>query len=916
MNQKYLLIFLFICIFSNQNLQAQLKNLALGASTYQSSTFKDSKGNLAVSSRAVDGITDGDYWGAGSVTHTEFKGSHSLTVSLRGEDNWMQYINVYNRTDCCKDRLYFKVKITEPSGRIWYTSPFHLRNDSKITILYNQFYLNGYVYTGSQATNLIRVKKCEIISLNTDQPLSVAEIEIMGKSTPSPRINHEAKYIEGEHKSTAYNYYYQIVNAETDLALCWLPSEGGFIQSKPRKDAGEESYWRFEKIEGDNREAGDYYYYIRAFNSTKTIVLNVNEDENDAFLTQQNVKGGDDYRWRVTGSEENGYRIQSKSRNYNGVPFSIAIGGKTRAGTQAKGRYYTDDEPWNKLKLIRIAKLPDNLPQALDAWNLADKNKLDLKGFTRFLNTWSSKTFKQIEGADDTCWDIVHNSYTKDEVKNHNSGQTPYAYKWYYEQVSGKYKEEALIELAKTTKLKKDFTDYLYKCVSCKYKEYANAQIDELEWNFAKEVNEPHLYESYLKNPKYYRFTKEAENALNNYEYVVLAKLKRINCIDTWDNLVDGAEADLVWDIRLNDLSIHNTYDVSPTNVGNETIFGTLAIDYIAPDGFPISEESIEDPFNGNIWDTRSLKGNQSLKINMDLYEEDGRSESGNEDIEWIGKKEKSIKLSELKNGIAKEYTLNFDDGNNNPFVGNNICYVTFEVTKMSKRAWSEYIRVQVDHCSDNSNKTYASITKNAPGFLIRNETDFELDVSLEQIGPLYYGIVKPGDYFFRKTGAVWFTIAASTNIDGKEKYDTWDCVWPAFEFTTDVLLAAFSLGSSAGLKGGVYAAYMSATQLAYAEKAGQAAKLVYKGQKQVGNLETIRAISKSQFTEDHTYTSMMGCYAGWSGKLPIYRVVGGPQAPCITDEGDIQINLSLPLCIVDPDGNCSNGSGCNSSAH
>jgi hypothetical protein len=66
-----------------------------------------------------------------------------------------------------------------------------------------------------------------------------------------------------------------------------------------------------------------------------------------------------------------------------------------------------------------------------------------------------------------------------------------------------------------------------------------------------------------------------------------------------------------------------------------------------------------------------------------------------------------------------------------------------------------------------------------SPGFEIYNGTIWPLQIALKQVGPLYYGIVQPGQYFRRDTGAVWFTINASIALDGKEHISDWDCVWP-----------------------------------------------------------------------------------------------------------------------------------------
>lgn len=79
------------------------KNWAQGALTAQSST-----GWGGVSSRAVDGNTDGNFWG-GSVTHTDLQPTPWWIVDLGNihpnSTTKIDNITIYNRTDCCAERL-------------------------------------------------------------------------------------------------------------------------------------------------------------------------------------------------------------------------------------------------------------------------------------------------------------------------------------------------------------------------------------------------------------------------------------------------------------------------------------------------------------------------------------------------------------------------------------------------------------------------------------------------------------------------------------------------------------------------------------------------------------------------------------------------------------------------------------------
>lgn len=79
---------------------ATAANVALGKPATQSSTFP---GTSAYAALAVDGNTDGVY-GHGSVTHTNFDSNPWWQVDL-GSSIAIDSIVVWNRTDCCSDRL-------------------------------------------------------------------------------------------------------------------------------------------------------------------------------------------------------------------------------------------------------------------------------------------------------------------------------------------------------------------------------------------------------------------------------------------------------------------------------------------------------------------------------------------------------------------------------------------------------------------------------------------------------------------------------------------------------------------------------------------------------------------------------------------------------------------------------------------
>ncbi len=101
-----------------------VRNLAQGKAASQSSTGSGGSAN-----RAVDGNTNGTY-SAGSVTHTNATANPWWQVDL-GANGAIDTIQLWNRTDCCADRLsnfYVFVSTTNMSGRS-YSS---LVNDSTV----------------------------------------------------------------------------------------------------------------------------------------------------------------------------------------------------------------------------------------------------------------------------------------------------------------------------------------------------------------------------------------------------------------------------------------------------------------------------------------------------------------------------------------------------------------------------------------------------------------------------------------------------------------------------------------------------------------------------------------------------------------------------------------------------------------
>jgi hypothetical protein len=162
------------------------------------------------------------------------------------------------------------------------------------------------------------------------------------------------------------------------------------------------------------------------------------------------------------------------------------------------------------------------------------------------------------------------------------------------------------------------------------------------------------------------------------------------------------------------------------------------------------------------------------------------------------------------------------------------------------------------------------------PGFIIKNETQWPLTISLDQVGPLYYGLTKPGEEFVRSTGAVWFTISARVSLDEKCSIGPWDVAIPIVATTGGILLAAVtggasaflsvtsSIGASALVSGGLISMSSIVVQGAVVGAAG-------------ATPAAAAAILGKVFSEENATAKKRGCYAGWRGKRR-YKVVGGPK--------------------------------------
>lgn len=74
------------------------------------------------------------------------------------------------------------------------------------------------------------------------------------------------------------------------------------------------------------------------------------------------------------------------------------------------------------------------------------------------------------------------------------------------------------------------------------------------------------------------------------------------------------------------------------------------------------------------------------------------------------------------------------------------------------------------------------------------------MEVSLDQVSCLYYGVTPKGQAFDRTTGAGWFTISAQQQIDTVEHKTLGSCALPVAAIVVAVVLGALTAGVGAAL--------------------------------------------------------------------------------------------------------------------
>ena len=186
-----------------------------------------------------------------------------------------------------------------------------------------------------------------------------------------------------------------------------------------------------------------------------------------------------------------------------------------------------------------------------------------------------------------------------------------------------------------------------------------------------------------------------------------------------------------------------------------------------------------------------------------------------------------------------------------------------------------------------------------SPGFYITNKSIWPISIALSQVGCLYYQTIPPGGVFKRNTGAVWFTIQASIQPDGKEQRTDWDCVAPVAAIVASALFAAVSAGTGVFLAVPAYAGALAPIATSTAVTVTGAA--VFAGG---GSLAGGLLISLGTVIAKNGSTHLVGQYAGpeWPfrcDQMPTYEIVGGPDPPVRLSDGGFRVDAGTPLRII-----------------
>jgi hypothetical protein len=220
--------------FSLTNLATgQSSNLAIGKSTSQSSTLPGSSGPAV----AVDGNTNGDYF-SGSVTHTNFDTNAWWQVDLGGPAS-ITSVSIWNRTDCCSDRLNDYWVFVSSTPFLSTDTPATLQNRAATFAIHQTTAPNPSTIVtipgGGMQGQYVRVQ------LSGTNNLSLAEVQVTGTSV-APTATNLAQGKPATQSSTLAGYTTDSASAAVDGN-----TDGNFFDgSVTHTNADSNAWWQVD----------------------------------------------------------------------------------------------------------------------------------------------------------------------------------------------------------------------------------------------------------------------------------------------------------------------------------------------------------------------------------------------------------------------------------------------------------------------------------------------------------------------------------------------------------------------------------------------------------------------------------------------------------------------------------------------
>ncbi|MFT5672942.1 MAG: hypothetical protein ACI9JT_001583 [Polaribacter sp.] len=179
----------------------------------------------------------------------------------------------------------------------------------------------------------------------------------------------------------------------------------------------------------------------------------------------------------------------------------------------------------------------------------------------------------------------------------------------------------------------------------------------------------------------------------------------------------------------------------------------------------------------------------------------------------------KDIPTNDTK-GVTREHIRVFDNYQKTTNTTDKIV-IAYQVRfiKMDGAHYLKYKQTMKESC--NNVIKLKGITehqkKSTPAIMVRNETDFPLQISLNVplLGHMYYDVVAPGEVFFRDIGALPFSfdMEAQILLDGQASITDQkvfeQIIWDVVETSANVAMSAGTGGAGGLLKNGVKTAGM-----------------------------------------------------------------------------------------------------------